>query len=127
MKILWSALLHRATIINHYIVHVHNVPTISEMEDAIEDIYTYAKSNCSGLDKVTFIISPPCDNNISKKGNICIKDALFQYISKISTFGLRMLILENLISRFENKNSRDLIENSSRRRIGVGKSPMSML
>jgi len=31
-----------------------------------------------------------------------------------------MLILENLISRFENKNSRDLFENSSRRRIGVG-------
>jgi len=54
-----------------------------EMEDAIEDIYTYAKSNCSGLDKVTFIISPPGDNNISKKDNICIKDALFQYISKI--------------------------------------------
>ena len=23
------------------------------------------------------------DNNISKKDNICIKDALFQYISKI--------------------------------------------
>jgi len=30
---------------------------------------------------------------------------------------LRMLILENLISRFENKNSRDLVENSSR--IGI--------
>jgi len=29
---------------------------------------------------------------------------------------VRMLILENLISRFENKNSRDLVENSSRRR-----------
>jgi len=28
-----------------------------------------------------------------------------------------MLILENLISRFENKNSRDLVENSSR--IGI--------
>jgi len=54
-----------------------------KMEDAIEDIYTYAKSNCSGLDKVTFIISPLGDNNISKKDNICIKDALFQYISKI--------------------------------------------
>jgi len=25
-----------------------------------------AKSNCSGLDKVTFIISPPGDNNISR-------------------------------------------------------------
>jgi len=40
---------------------------------------------------------------------------------------VRMLILENLISRFENKNSWDLVENLSRRRIGVGKSPMSML
>jgi len=30
---------------------------------------------------------------------------------------VRMLILENLISRFENKNSRDLVENSSR--IGI--------
>ena len=47
-----------------------------KMEDAIEDIYTYAKSNCSGLDKVTFIISPPGDNNISKKDNICIKEGL---------------------------------------------------
>jgi len=52
-------------------------------QDAIEDIYTYAKSNCSGLDIVTFIISSPGDNNISKKDNICIKDALFQYVSKI--------------------------------------------
>ena len=57
-----------------------------EMEDAIEDIYTYAKSNCSSYDQVTFIISPPCDNNISKKDNICIKDALFQCISKIMLF-----------------------------------------
>ena len=44
-----------------------------------EDIYTFAKSNCSCLDKVAFIrpISPLGDNNISKKENICIKDALF--------------------------------------------------
>jgi len=33
------------------------------------------------------------------------------------TLTLRMLILENLISPFENKNSRDLVENSSR--IGI--------
>jgi len=64
-----------------------------------------------------------------------------------------MLILENLISQFENKNSRDLVENLSRIditklnlgfgrcthrtskigdigacwNIGIGKSPMSML
>ena len=31
------------------------------------------------------------------------------------------------VNSFENKNSRDLVENSSRRRIGVCKSPMSML
>ena len=46
---------------------------------------------------------------------------------QLHAWALRMLILENLISRFENKNSRDLVENSSRRRIGIGKSPMSML
>jgi len=50
------------------------------MEDAIEDIYTYAKSNCSDLDKVTFIISPPGDNNISKKDNFALK-MLFSSIS----------------------------------------------
>ena len=41
-------------------------------------------------------------------------------VARLEQLPLRMLILENLISRFENKNSRDLVENSSRRRIGVG-------
>jgi len=68
----------------HILLHCSRfVEARYELEDATEDKHTYAKSNCSGLDKVTFIISPPCDNNISKKDNICIKDALFQYISKI--------------------------------------------
>jgi len=36
-----------------------------ELNDAVEDIYADVKSNCSGLDKVTFMIVPPCNSNIS--------------------------------------------------------------
>jgi len=72
----------------HVLLHCSRfVEARSELEDATEDIYTYAytyaKSNCYGLDKVTFIICQPCDNNILKKDNIFIKDALFQYIPQI--------------------------------------------
>ena len=38
----------------HILLHCGRfVETRYEMEDAIEDIYTYAKSSCSGFDKVT--------------------------------------------------------------------------
>jgi len=68
----------------HILLHCSRfVEARSELEDATEDIYTYAKSNCYGLDKVTFIICQPCDNNILKIDNIFIKDALFQYIPQI--------------------------------------------
>jgi len=55
----------------------------SELDDTTEDIYMDAKSNCSVLDKVTWVIAPPCGNNISRKYSIFIKDALFQFISRI--------------------------------------------
>jgi len=52
----------------------------SELEDSVEDIYTEAKSICSNLDKVTFMVAPGSSNDVSKKDNFIIKDALFQFI-----------------------------------------------
>ena len=47
-------------------------------------MYTDAKSNYSGLDKVTFIIALPCCNNISEKENI--------FIIRHETVMLQMLV-----------------------------------
>jgi len=52
-------------------------------------LYTYAKSNCSGLDKVTFIISPPCDNNISNTIIYALKIFLQMLVH---TFGCSCLV-----------------------------------
>jgi len=70
--------------VSHILLHCSRfVRARSELGDSVEDIQ-YAKSNCSGVDKVAFMIAPSCSNNVSKKYNIIIEDALFQFISRNS-------------------------------------------
>ena len=53
------------------------------LHDTIDDIYSSTISAHTVFDKVNFIIAPPCDNNVKKKDNIFVKEALFQFINSI--------------------------------------------
>ena len=67
----------------HILLHCRRfVEARSELEDSVEVIYTEARSSCSGLDKVTFMVAPGCSDKVSKKDNFIIKDALFRFIDR---------------------------------------------
>jgi len=45
---------------------------IKRLHDTIDVIYSSTNSGHSALNKVNFIIAPPCDNNVKKQDYICM-------------------------------------------------------
>ena len=60
-----------------------------------------AKSGHSVTDRVNFIIAAPCDNNITKKENVFVREALFQFIDIQETMKHTSVIIlfESLYTR----------------------------
>ena len=65
------------------LLHCSRYTDIQCLHDTIDDIYSTTISAHTVFDKVNFIIAPPCNNNVKKKDNIFVKEAMLQLINSI--------------------------------------------
>jgi len=70
--------------VHHILLHCSRYSdAIAELHDTVDGVYDFAKSGHNVTDRVNFIFAPPCDNNITKKEDIFVKEALLQFIANI--------------------------------------------